>query len=119
MYKDKPYSYAASGRSRRWYKRRRTLGGIILGILGLAYWFGVFSSGDKAPPHGSDPAPSWTWGEKRIRVNWDGRREKVKEVFVTSWDGYEKHAWGMLIDVNSHLVVKPQDVLATPLLTHH
>lgn len=98
MYKDKPYSYAASGRSRRWYKRRRTLGGVVLGILGLAYWLGVFSSVEKVAPGGSPRAPSWPWDGKstRSKVDWDGRREKVKEAFMLSWDGYEKHAWGTL-----------------------
>ncbi|KAL2012564.1 hypothetical protein VTN00DRAFT_89 [Thermoascus crustaceus] len=27
-------------------------------------------------------------------VDWDDRREKVKEAFVTSWDAYSKYAWG-------------------------
>ena len=27
-------------------------------------------------------------------VDWDKRREKVKEVFISSWDAYSKYAWG-------------------------
>jgi hypothetical protein len=27
-------------------------------------------------------------------VDWDARREEVKEAFVTSWDAYSKNAWG-------------------------
>jgi mannosyl-oligosaccharide alpha-1,2-mannosidase len=27
-------------------------------------------------------------------VDWDARREEVKEAFVTSWDAYSKYAWG-------------------------
>lgn len=25
---------------------------------------------------------------------WDNRKEEVKEAFMTSWDAYEKYAWG-------------------------
>lgn len=27
-------------------------------------------------------------------VDWDFRREEVKNAFVTSWDAYKRHAWG-------------------------
>ncbi|KAB5582980.1 mannosyl-oligosaccharide 1,2-alpha-mannosidase [Coniochaeta sp. 2T2.1] len=27
-------------------------------------------------------------------VNWDARRDQVKQAFVTSWDAYSAHAWG-------------------------
>ncbi|MCJ1401056.1 mannosyl-oligosaccharide alpha-1,2-mannosidase [Xylographa trunciseda] len=27
-------------------------------------------------------------------VDWDARRQEVKEVFATSWDAYSKYAWG-------------------------
>lgn len=27
-------------------------------------------------------------------VDWNSRREQVKDAFVTSWDAYAKHAWG-------------------------
>ncbi|PMD22249.1 glycoside hydrolase family 47 protein [Hyaloscypha hepaticicola] len=27
-------------------------------------------------------------------VDWDARREEVKEAFITSWDAYSKNAWG-------------------------
>ena len=26
--------------------------------------------------------------------DWEGRRERVKEVFMYSWKGYVDHAWG-------------------------
>lgn len=29
-------------------------------------------------------------------VDWDARREEVKEAFVTSWEAYSQHAWGEL-----------------------
>jgi mannosyl-oligosaccharide alpha-1,2-mannosidase len=27
-------------------------------------------------------------------VDWNARREKVREAFQVSWEGYEKEAWG-------------------------
>ena len=27
-------------------------------------------------------------------VDWDDRREEVKEPFISSWDAYSNHAWG-------------------------
>lgn len=27
-------------------------------------------------------------------VDWDSRREKVKDAFITSWDAYFTNAWG-------------------------
>lgn len=29
-------------------------------------------------------------------VDWDYRRDQVKEAFVTSWNAYKRHAWGKL-----------------------
>ncbi len=97
MYKDKPYKYAASGRSRRWFQRRRVLASVLLGVLGLAWWFGAFSSAVTVPDAGSLKT-SWKWGTKPqgSKVDWDSRRERVKDAFISSWDGYEKHAWGTL-----------------------
>ena len=38
MYKDKPYNYAGSRRKTPVYQQWRTMGGVILGLLALAYW---------------------------------------------------------------------------------
>lgn len=27
-------------------------------------------------------------------VDWNGRRDEVKEAFISSWDAYSEHAWG-------------------------
>ena len=99
MYKDKPYNYSASRKNTGWYQRRRTFVGVILAILGLVYWFGTFSSVHKVSSVGSSGAASWAWGStpESSKVDWDDRRQKVKEAFVLSWDGYEKHAWGMYV----------------------
>jgi mannosyl-oligosaccharide alpha-1,2-mannosidase len=29
-------------------------------------------------------------------VDWDHRREEVKNAFIGSWDAYARHAWGEL-----------------------
>ena len=99
MYKDKPYNYSASRKNIGWYQRKRTFFATILGVLGLVYWLGIFSSAGKVAPLGGSGAASWTWGSTpgSSKVDWDDRRQKVKEAFVLSWDGYEKHAWGMCI----------------------
>lgn len=31
-----------------------------------------------------------------IAVDWNERKEEVKEAFVSSWDAYSEHAWGKL-----------------------
>ncbi|PWW77044.1 Glycoside Hydrolase Family 47 protein [Tuber magnatum] len=87
LYKDKPY-YQRSGRNqrkRKMYRRKRYLGGLIA-VLVLFYWFGYFSG------TGTSILPI----KKKTQdtVNWEDRREKVKEAFVLSWNAYEKHAWG-------------------------
>lgn len=99
MYKDKPYNYSASRKNTGWYQRKRIFVVAILGILGLAYWFGIFSSVANVAPVGSSGPTSWTWGSASgsSKVNWDDRRQKVKEAFMLSWDGYEKHAWGTCV----------------------
>lgn len=103
MYKDKPYKYAASGRSRRWYQRRRVLVGIILGLLALAYWLGFFSSssgGGYKRVKSPGAMSAWDWPPPIMHtvpeVDWNDRREQVKAAFVLSWEGYEKYAWGTL-----------------------
>ena len=103
MYKDKPYKYAASGRSRPWYQRRRVLVGIILGLLALAYWLGGFSSSSGGGyKHVKSPGAmsAWDWPPPIMHivpeVDWNDRREQVKAAFVLSWEGYEKYAWGTL-----------------------
>lgn len=99
MYKDKPYNYAGSQRNTRFYQRRRVVSGAILVIFGLAWWFGMFKSSIK-PKSAKSPNTGKNWGSwlgsSEPEVDWECRREKVKEAFMVSWDGYEKYAWGML-----------------------
>ena len=101
MYKDKPYNYAGSRRKTPFHQKWRVIGGAVLGIIALAYWFGILSSSAAAPKSESKSksksGSSWSWlGGQEPVVDWDERREKVKDAFILSWDGYEKYAWGML-----------------------
>lgn len=94
MYKDKPYNYATSGRQKSWYQRRWVLGGLLCTLLGLAYWVGVFSGRSRVDHVNS--GGSWAWSRRSAssNIDWNDRRERVKDAFVLSWDGYEKYAWG-------------------------
>ena len=104
MYKDKPYTFSASRRNRTWFRRQRTWLGLLLGLLGLLYLLGAFSTSGPNKSVGSgherSRASRWNW-IKPVGVNnaeiWESRREKVKEAFALSWDSYAQYAWGMLI----------------------
>jgi mannosyl-oligosaccharide alpha-1,2-mannosidase len=46
-------------------------------------------------------AELWKWAQtlddespSTSNVDWNARREKVRDAFVVSWQGYEKDAWG-------------------------
>jgi mannosyl-oligosaccharide alpha-1,2-mannosidase len=106
MYKDKPY-FNPRRPSRG--RRSRALWLVICLVFGFILW--VFWSG-KSPDgvrhpiiksmHGGE---MWSWvksfdrtgkgqGAGKDAVNWDERRERVKDAFLVSWEGYEKDAWG-------------------------
>jgi hypothetical protein len=94
MYKDKPYSYASSRRQRPIWKRKRVMGIAVSFVMIVLYFLGLF---------GDDPATTkakdgWTWlqrPESDSKVDWLGRRERVKEAFTLSWDAYDRYAWGI------------------------
>ena len=94
MYKDKPYSYAASRRTVPLYRRWRLVAAGILTILALGYWAGVLYPRSIGTKESNTKQSSWSWSSKESSVDWDARREKVKEIFTLSWDGYEQYAWG-------------------------
>lgn len=96
LYKDKPY-YHHNARQRRKWLRKRVLG--IVAVVGLAlWWFGVFTGvpgmipmrGEGAVRGKKSSGGSGSGG----KIDWEERREAVKDVFVQSWEAYEKHAWG-------------------------
>lgn len=96
MYKDKPYSYVSSRRKPPLYKRPQILLGFLLVLFGVSYWLGIFSPLTQKPRRVMEP------GKVDLgrlipglaAVDWGDRRERVKEAFVLSWDGYEQNAWG-------------------------
>ncbi|KAL8821635.1 MAG: hypothetical protein Q9191_007271 [Dirinaria sp. TL-2023a] len=95
MYKDKPYSYVSSRRKPPPYKRPQILLGSFLVFFGLLYWLGIFSPLLRKSRRIIEPGKV---DLSRLMpglaaVDWEDRRERVKEAFVLSWDGYEKNAW--------------------------
>lgn len=98
MYKDKPYSYAASRRQKSLFKRKRVIFVAISLFLCLVYWITFASSSSELPKTvKNNGASAWNWVKKPsgATVDWDERRQRVKEAFILSWDGYEQYAWGM------------------------
>ena len=99
MYKDKPYNYAGSRRYTPFYRQKRVISGALLVVIGLAYWFGIRSPSAVKPKVRDTNKSAWNWLSSpaaSVPVDWDDRREKVKEAFMLSWDGYEQYAWGTL-----------------------
>lgn len=93
MYKDKPYSYPPSQRSRAAWRRKRVVG-VFFFVFALLYYLGAFSSNHDTKSR----RPSWSWlksseSEKK-NVDWSKRRERVAEAFELSWDAYHRYAWG-------------------------
>ncbi|KAI9821573.1 MAG: mannosyl-oligosaccharide alpha-1,2-mannosidase [Thelocarpon impressellum] len=94
MYKDKPYSYAASARQSPLWRRKRTLAGALLFFLGTLYWLGAFTESGSARKKAPESAWSWLGRKEPDVIDWQVRREQVKEAFILSWDAYDQHAWG-------------------------
>lgn len=106
MYKDKPYGYVpgggggAAGWGRRpVYRRKRSCGLLVVVLVGLVWWTGVFGAGAR---RGEVVGRLGKWGwlgqEDGVgsKVDWEGRRERVVEAMELSWDAYERYAWGEL-----------------------
>ncbi|KAF2842928.1 glycoside hydrolase family 47 protein [Patellaria atrata CBS 101060] len=98
MYKDKPYNYATSSRRKMpLFRRKRTLGALLVFITAIAYWLGLFSSSQDSPDARAQ-AGRGLWnlfsGKKSSVVDWEERRERVKDAFKLSWSAYERNAWG-------------------------
>jgi hypothetical protein len=107
MYKDKPsgkvYGYGGGARGRRGFIRsKRGMALIGLVILGLVYWFGwsnratnvhvVQYEKDRGKSLMSNVAGSAAG--KKTKVDWEKRRQAVKDAFLLSWGAYEEHGWG-------------------------
>ncbi|KAL3472790.1 glycoside hydrolase [Aspergillus californicus] len=109
MYKDKPY-FAPRRTGPRFRRRRVLYGGIIVFVLVSLYYYAAGSSGWNRSPWTSDSQKGeelWQWmqnmetteqsydGTASRNVDWLSRREKVRDAFIISWDGYEQYAWGL------------------------
>ncbi|KAJ8121010.1 hypothetical protein ONZ43_g2431 [Nemania bipapillata] len=91
MYKDKPYAYPPSHRHRPLWRRKRSIGFLLL-IVSLLYYFGAFQE------HHDTVAAPWGWltssSESGKSADWLGRRQRVVEAFTLSFDAYSRYAWG-------------------------
>lgn len=110
MYKDKPY-FAPRRTGPRRHRRKAIFSGICLSVL-IAVWYYTGGSGTWGKfglkrPEVARGVDLWNWvqsfgnsepgketGVKAKSIDWEARREKVRDAFIVSWDGYEKHAWG-------------------------
>lgn len=89
LYKDKPYYSNSAASQRKTMMRRKRVVILLAALAFCAYWFGLFSKDGVQLP-----AASTIMTTGRSPVDWDERREKVREVFVESWAAYERDAWG-------------------------
>ncbi|KAI9826517.1 MAG: mannosyl-oligosaccharide alpha-1,2-mannosidase [Phylliscum demangeonii] len=102
MYKDKPYGYATSTRLHHWWRRKRVVVTGVIALVGLLYWLGVQARSWDAQANGegrlqgagSSGGFGWLRRGSGSTTDWDERRERVKKAFVSSWDAYDRHAWG-------------------------
>ena len=104
MYKDKPFTYAASRRIRPLWRRKRIVA-FIGGVLLLAFmWlngaFGVEQNGRRTSVWSISGFLSDPYG----RPDWEARRQCVVQAFELSWDAYEEYAWGESDPLGIHVV---------------
>lgn len=94
MYKEKPYHYPPSERRSQILKKRRNWLGLGIVVLLLLYWQGAFSTSTSSKTTPTKASKGRGKSKATSAIEWDARREKVKDVFKTSWAAYEKYAWG-------------------------
>ncbi|KAJ9270640.1 CAZyme family GH47 [Paecilomyces variotii] len=108
MYKDKPYF--APRRTGPARQRQRIVYGVVGFVVVSLLWLLLGSGGSeqsKTKTGSLKGGDLWSWaqsfehgeaekpsGRGNSGIDWDARREKVKDAFMVSWDGYEKYAWG-------------------------
>ena len=95
MYKDKPTYGAREG---GWFSGKKRIGVIALVVLGAVYWLGWSSRGSSEGGVDNGKKTGWMPGKQpgKKGVDWNLRRENVKDAFLLSWKGYEEHGWGTL-----------------------
>jgi mannosyl-oligosaccharide alpha-1,2-mannosidase len=115
MYKDKPYF--APRRTAPRFRRRRVLQGVSILFVLVSLWYFIAGSSNRGrspwTPDSAKGEELWKWiqdvdsseqtydGSPLKNIDWDSRREKVRDAFIVSWDGYEQYAWGTLYDVQA------------------
>ena len=86
-YKDKPfYGGVHPTRQRRWYTSKWFLGPIVVFIV---FWWM-----HRLLPGTQSQFEDELYHHRGDVLDWESRRERVKEVFMYSWKGYVDHAWG-------------------------
>lgn len=101
MYKDKPYFQPRRTAPRKRWRPLFVLGLCTLALLGI-YRSSLFSSQDSGPKEPKDRGEElWKWtqrlqqeGYSEEKIDWADCREKVRDAFIVSFEGYEKDAWG-------------------------
>ena len=85
-YKDKPfYGGVHPARRKRWYTSKWFFGSLI--VIVTFYMLHQLVPGTQ---HDFEE----DFYRHQVALDWDSRRERVKEVFMYSWKGYVDHAWG-------------------------
>jgi mannosyl-oligosaccharide alpha-1,2-mannosidase len=104
MYKDKPAYYGSRNLARTWFRGKRGAAVVVVGVLALLYWVGLFSGGSSTRTDAREKSgTSWGGiisagrGGRKGAVDWEQRREAVKDAFLLSWKAYEDHGWGWFI----------------------
>ncbi|BDD60582.1 mannosyl-oligosaccharide alpha-1,2-mannosidase [Monascus purpureus] len=109
MYKDKPYFAPRRTGPRRY--RKIVYSGIGLFVLVIVWYMtGGFGGWDTLGLKSSEAtrdADLWSWMQsfggslseggkvgKTKSIDWEARREKVRDAFIVSWDSYAEHGWG-------------------------
>lgn len=91
MYKDKPH-FPHSKRKKPMNVRLLALFFIFLSV----FFFKIFVLGKlNLPGEEGERSVSNKWLSPSTTKHWAARRDAVREAFITSWEGYEKYAWGM------------------------
>lgn len=96
MYKDKPFAYPGSGRRGGWMKSKRVVVVFFLSVAGLFWWFSTDTSpaNTKSGLASKSSSGSWFASSSSKPADWNERRERVRDAFKLSWNGYENHGWG-------------------------
>lgn len=102
MFKDKPYFQPRRTAPNRVGKRILYIFSGLLAFAFLYVFWGTWRGPRTIGSAGDTEVNLWKWvqnldSEERKpsgKVDWEDRRQKVKDAFVVSWDSYEKYGWG-------------------------